>query len=105
MKDTYNGLTNNFIEELEEFLNEKFDGEWEMNFQVDGRAIDIRLLMSPEERVVVKKGNVILVKEVASSIFFVSSINPGAINPTKIGIKTSITKTRIKRPKNNKLKI
>ena len=45
--------------ELEEFLNEKFDGEWEMNFQVDGRAIDIRLLMSPEERVVVKKGNVI----------------------------------------------
>ncbi len=55
MRDTYNGLTNNFIEELEEFLNEKFDGEWEMNFQVDGRAIDIRLLMSPEERVVVKK--------------------------------------------------
>ena len=59
MRDTYNGLTNNFIEELEEFLNEKFDGEWEMNFQVDSRAIDIRLLMSPEERVVVKKGNVI----------------------------------------------
>ena len=59
MRDTYNGLTNNFIEELEEFLNEKFDGEWEMNFQVDNRAIDIRLLMSPEERVVVKKGNVI----------------------------------------------
>ena len=59
MRDTYNGLTNNFIEELEEFLNEKFDGEWEMNFQVDGRAIDIRLLMSPDERVVVKKGNVI----------------------------------------------
>ena len=59
MRDTYNGLTNNFIEELEEFLNEKFDGEWEMNFLVDGRAIDIRLLMSPEERVVVKKGNII----------------------------------------------
>ena len=59
MRDTYNGLTNNFIEELEEFLNEKFDGEWEMNFQVDDRAIDIRLLMSPEERVVVKKGNII----------------------------------------------
>jgi len=59
LRDTYNSLTNNFIEELEEFLNEKFDGEWEMNFQVAGRAIDIRLLMSPEERVVVKKGNVI----------------------------------------------
>ena len=52
-----------------------------------------------------KKGNVILVKSIASLIFSVFSTNPGAIKLTKTGIKTSANKTKNKRPKNNKLKI
>ena len=53
----------------------------------------------------IKNGKVILVKEVASSIFFISPTNPGAIKLTKIGIKISMTKTKNNRPRNKKLKI
>ena len=53
----------------------------------------------------IKKGKVILVKVVANSNFLVSSTKPGAINPTKIGIKTSTMKTKKNKIKNNKLKI
>ena len=53
----------------------------------------------------IKKGRVILVKFIASSIFLSSSTNPGAINFTKEGIKISITKTKTNKPQNNKLKI
>ena len=51
-----------------------------------------------------KKGKVILVKVVANSNFLVSSTKPGAINPTKIGIKSSIMRTKKNKTKNNKLK-
>ena len=44
----------------------------------------------------IKKGKVILVKVVANSNFLVSSTKPGAINPTKIGIKISIIRTKKK---------
>ena len=53
----------------------------------------------------IRNGKVILVKEIARSILFVSSINPGAIKLTKIGIKISIIRTKNNKPKNNKLKI
>ena len=52
-----------------------------------------------------KKGKVILVKSIASSIFSFSSTNPGAIKPTKAGIKISIIRTKNNKPTNNKLKI
>ena len=51
-----------------------------------------------------KKGKVILVKVVANSNFLESSTKPGAINPTKIGIKISIIRTKKNKIKNNKLK-
>ena len=53
----------------------------------------------------IKNGNVILVKSIASLTFSLSSVKPGAIKPTKVGIKISITRTKNSRPKNNKLKI
>ena len=53
----------------------------------------------------IKKGKVILVNSIANSIFFVFSENPGAINPTKDGMKISIIITKNNRPQNNKLKI
>ena len=52
-----------------------------------------------------KKGRVILVKVIAKSIFSGSPTNPGAIKLIKIGIKSSITKTKKNKPINNKLKI
>ena len=51
-----------------------------------------------------KKGKVILVKVVANSNFLISSTKPGAINPTKIGMKISIMRTKKNKTKNNKLK-
>ena len=51
-----------------------------------------------------KKGKVILVKIVANSNFLVSSTKPGAINPTKIGMKISMMRTKKNKTKNNKLK-
>ena len=51
-----------------------------------------------------KNGKVILVKTVANSNFLVSSMKPGAINPTKTGMKISIMKTKKNKAKNNKLK-
>ena len=42
----------------------------------------------------IKNGKVILVKDMASSNFSVSPIKPGAIKPTKIGIKISIINTK-----------
>ena len=53
----------------------------------------------------IRKGKVILVKKIASSIFSVFSTNPGAIKLTTIGIKISAIKTRKNKLKNNKLKI
>ena len=52
----------------------------------------------------IKKGKVILVKVVANSNFLVFSIKPGAISPTKVGIKISIKRTKKNKIKNNKLK-
>ena len=52
-----------------------------------------------------KKGNVILVKFVANSIFSKSPTNPGAIIETNAGIKISIIIVKNNKPKNNKLKI
>ena len=52
-----------------------------------------------------KKGKVILVKLIANSIFSLFSTKPGAIKLTKAGIKSSTTKTKKNKPKNNKLKI
>ena len=51
-----------------------------------------------------KKGKVILVKVVANSNFLVFSTKPGAISPTKIGIKISIMRTKKNKAKNSKLK-
>ena len=39
----------------------------------------------------IKNGKVILVKVIASSILSVFFVKPGAIKPTKMGIKSSIT--------------
>ncbi len=52
-----------------------------------------------------KIGKVILVNSIARLIFSSSVTNPGAIKPTKTGMKISITKTKINNPENNKLKI
>ena len=52
-----------------------------------------------------RKGKVILVKSIASSIFSLKSTNPGAIKPTKAGIKISIIRTKNSKPTNNKLKL
>ena len=52
----------------------------------------------------IKKGNVILVKLMASSIFSLFSTNPGAISPTNTGMKISTIKTIKNKLKNNKLK-
>ena len=52
-----------------------------------------------------KKGNVILVKSIASSIFLLSLTKPGAIRLTKIGINISTIKTKKNNPKNKRLKI
>ena len=53
----------------------------------------------------IKNGKVILVKVIASSNFFSSSIKPGAIQLTKIGINISMTNTRKNKPINRRLKI
>ena len=53
----------------------------------------------------IKNGKVILVKSITSSIFLLFSTNPGAIKLTTAGIKISATKTKVNKPKNNKLKI
>ena len=52
-----------------------------------------------------KKGNVILVSVIASSIFWISSPNPGAIMNTNKGINISIISTKKNNPKISKLKI
>ena len=52
-----------------------------------------------------KNGKVALVKFVANSIFWISWVNPGAIKPTKAGIKISIIKTKNNNPTKSKLKI
>ena len=49
MRDIYNGLTFGFIGELETFLNEKFEGEWTMDFHIDGKNVDIRLTLDEDE--------------------------------------------------------
>jgi hypothetical protein len=46
-----------------------------------------------------RKGNVILVKFVANSIFSISPTNPGAIIETKKGIKISITIVKDNKPR------
>ena len=51
----------------------------------------------------IKNGNVILVKSMAKSIFFWSSIKPGAIKLTKAGIKISIIIVKNSKPKNKRL--
>ena len=52
----------------------------------------------------IKNGKDILVKVIASSILSVLLTNPGAIKLTKMGIKSSISKTKKNKPSNNKLK-
>ena len=52
----------------------------------------------------IKNGNVILVRFIAKLIFSLSSINPGAINDTNVGINICAKKTNIIKPKSNKLK-
>ena len=52
-----------------------------------------------------KNGNVILVKFIAKFIFSTSSINPGAIIDTNIGIKIWTKSTKKNKPKNKRLKI
>ena len=52
-----------------------------------------------------KNGKVILVRLIAISNFFVSWVNPGAINDTNKGIKISIIKTIISNDKKRILKI
>ena len=42
---------------------------------------------------------------IASSIFSLSSVNPGAIKLTKLGIKSSTSNTKKNKLKNNKLNI
>ena len=50
-----------------------------------------------------KKGNVILVRSIASFIFSLSSTNPGAIKETNAGINISANKTNINKIKKSKL--
>ena len=45
-------MTDKFLLELENFLNEKFDGEWDMSWQVEERAIDIRLILNQDKEVI-----------------------------------------------------
>ena len=52
-----------------------------------------------------RKGNVILVRVTAISIFLRSPSKPGAIRKTNTGIKISIRRTKKNNPKINKLKI
>ena len=52
-----------------------------------------------------KKGKVILVKLIATSIFCKLPINPGAIIETNTGIKISIIIVKNNKPKKRKLKI
>ena len=42
----------------------------------------------------IKKGKVILVKSIARLIFVLSLTKPGAINPTKVGINSSTSRTK-----------
>ena len=66
---------------------------------------EFKIAPKKEDRLTnIKKGKVILVKVVANSNFLVSSMKPGAISPTKIGIKISIMRTKKNKAKNNKLK-
>ncbi len=45
-------MTDKFLLELENFLNEKFDGEWDMSCQIEERAIDIRLILNQDKEVI-----------------------------------------------------
>ena len=45
-------MTDKFLLELENFLNEKFDGEWDMSWQIEERAIDIRLILNQDKEVI-----------------------------------------------------
>ena len=66
---------------------------------------EFKIALKKEDKLTnIKKGKVILVKVVANSNLLVSSTKPGAINPTKIGMKISITRTKKNKIKNNKLK-
>ena len=66
---------------------------------------EFKIAPKKEDRLTnIRKGKVILVKVVANSNFLVSSTKPGAISPTKIGIKISIMRTKKNKAKNNKLK-
>ena len=64
---------------------------------------ELRIAAKKEDRLTnIKNGRVILVKFTANWIFSGLSTKPGAINLTKVGMKTSIIKTKNNRPKNKK---
>ena len=63
---------------------------WELSMAEKNDAKDTKI----------KNGIVILVRFIARFIFSLSSINPGAINDTNVGINICTTKTNINRIKN-----
>ena len=67
---------------------------WELRIAEKNEAIHIKN----------KKGKVILVKSIATSILSISSTNPGAMIDTNPGIKIWIKRTKKNKIKNRRLK-
>ena len=57
---------------------------------------NLKLPQKEAKQTNIRKGNVILVKVIANSIFLHHPTNPGAIKLMKIGIKSSMIKTKNK---------
>ena len=67
---------------------------------------ELRIAEKKEDKLMKNKnGKVILVNWIASSILSLLPVKPGAISPTKAGIKISVIKTKKNSPQKSKLKI
>ena len=98
-EDAYD-ILNRYLDSIKNYFN-KIDNDLEIIKDFELRIAE----KNDAKQIKNKKGNVILVKFVANSIFSKSPTNPGAIIETNRGIKISITIVKNNKPKNNKLKI